>query len=291
MTEFLQQLTNGLAAGSIYALIAVGYSLVYGVLELINFAHGDIYMFATFVTVALLLTSVPWPVALIGGLITAAVLGMLVERFAYRPLRDANRIAPTVTAVGAALILENAAQLIWGPETRPFPVPFATGLVHIGDAIFSQLQFIVLATATVMAGALYAVVQHTDWGRSMRAIRDDTATAELIGIRVNRTIALVYAVGSAMGLIGGLLFAAYYNTIYIGMGFTGTMNAFAAAVLGGIGSLKGAFVGGLLLGVTQALAVGYVASGYQNTVAFLTLILVLLVRPTGLYGGLSGSRV
>jgi len=291
MIEFLQQLANGLAAGSIYALIAVGYSMVYGVLELINFTHGDVYMFATFTAVSLLWFGVAWPLAVLGGLLTSAVLGLAVERFAYRPLRNANRIAPTITAVGAALILENAAQLIWGPQTEPFPMSIGRRLFRIGGAVFSELQIVILITAAVMATILFVIVQYTSWGRAMRAIRDDLPTAELLGIPVNRTVAAVYAIGSAMGMIGGLLFSAYYNAVYVGMGFTGTMNAFAAAVLGGIGSLRGAFAGGLILGVMQALAVGYIASGYENSVAFLAMIGILLARPSGLFGGPTVSRV
>jgi branched-chain amino acid transport system permease protein len=291
MTELIQQLANGLAAGAIYALIAVGYSLVYGVLELINFAHGDVYMFATFVALTLLGIGLPWPFAVMGAVLVGALLGVLVERFAYRPLRDADRIAPTVSAIGAALILENLAQLIWGPETRPFPFVLSHSVIHIGGVTLAGLQLVILAVAALIALALYLVVQRTSWGRWMRAIRDDTPTAALIGIPVNKTIMAVYAIGGGIGVIGGVLFAAYYNATYIGMGFTGTMNAFAAAVLGGIGSLPGAFVGGLLLGVTQALAVGYVASGYENTVSFLVLIAVLILRPNGLFGRQHPRRV
>jgi branched-chain amino acid transport system permease protein len=291
VTELLQQLANGLAAGAIYALIAVGYSLVYGVLELINFAHGDVFMFATFVAMGLLLAGVPVPVAIAGSLLTGAILGLVVERVAYRPLREANRIAPTITAVGAALILENAAILIWGPQTYPFPLPVPDALVTVLGATVSVLQIVILIVAAAMAVLVYVVVQYTRWGQSMRAIRDDPPTAQLIGIPVDRTIATVYAFGSILGVVGGLLFAVYYNAIFVGMGFAGTMNAFVAAVIGGIGSLKGAFVGGLMLGVLQALAVGYIASGFQTSVAFLALIFVLVVRPYGLFGAAKATRI
>jgi branched-chain amino acid transport system permease protein len=291
VSVFLQQLANGLAAGSIYALIAVGYSLVYGVLELINFAHGDVFMFATFAAVALLLAGLPLPLVVILALLIGAGLGLVIERVAYRPLRSANRIAPTITAVGAALILENAAVLIWGPQTRPFPTPVPQGLFQVFGATVSVLQVAILAVAGAMALVVYLVVQHTAWGLAMRAIRDDAATAELIGIPVNRTIATVYAFGSILGVIAGLLYAIYYNAVFVGMGFSGTMNAFVAAVIGGIGSLQGAFVGGLLLGVLQALAVGYIASGFENSVAFLFMIVVLVVRPYGLFGTPRASRI
>lgn len=291
MTELVQQIVNGLATGSIYALIAVGYSMVYGVLELINFAHGDVFMLATFVTLSLILAGMPWPLAILLGVLTGAVLAMVVERVAYRPLRNADRIAPTITAVGAALIMQNAAILIWGPQTRPFPLPFGEGLFEVGGVLISVLQLVIIALAGLLAVALVALVRWTPWGRAMRAIRDDPITAELIGIPVNRIVAAVYAVGGGLGVVGGILFAAYYNAVYIGMGFAGTMYAFVAAVLGGIGSLKGAFVGGLLLGVMQALAVGYIASGFENTVAFLVMIGILWFRPRGLFALPTASRV
>lgn len=291
MTEFLQQISNGLAAGAIYALIAVGYSLVYGVLELINFAHGDVFMFATFAAVAFLLSGLPAPLAIVLALAVGAVLGLLIERFAYRPLRSANRLAPTITAVGAALILENAAVLLWGPQTRPFPMQPPDGLINLFGATVTTLQIAILVIAAAMGLLIYGVVQHTEWGRAMRAIRDDPATAQLIGIPVDRTVATVYALGAVLGVVGGLLYAVYYNAVFVGMGFAGTMNAFVAAVIGGIGSLRGAFVGGILLGVLQALAVGYVASGFENSVAFLVMIVVLLIRPYGLFGSPRATRI
>lgn len=291
MDLFLQQVVNGLASGSIYALIAVGYSMVYGVLELINFAHGDIFMLATFVTLGLMLAGVPWPLAMLGGILAGAIVAVIVERLAYRPLRDADRIAPTITAVGAALIIQNVAILVWGPQTRPFPLPFGAGLIEVGGVIVTVLQLVIIGLAAACALGLYALVQLTPWGRAMRAIRDDPTTAELIGVPVNVIVPAVYAVGGALGVVGGILFAAYYNAVYVGMGFTGTMNAFVAAVLGGIGSLKGAILGGLILGVMQALAVGYVASGFENTVAFLVMIGVLLLRPRGLFALPTASRV
>ncbi|WP_159718955.1 branched-chain amino acid ABC transporter permease [Geminicoccus flavidas] len=291
MTAFLQQVVNGLASGSIYALIAVGYSMVYGVLELINFAHGDIFMLATFLTLTLILLGVPWPLAILLGILAGAILAMIVERFAYRPLRNADRIAPTITAVGAALIIQNVALATWGPQTQPFPLPFGSGLIQLGGVYITVLQLIIFGMAGICALALYLLVQLTPWGRAMRAIRDDPTTAELVGVPVNRIVPAVYAVGGGLGVIGGILFAAYYNAVYIGMGFTGTMNAFVAAVLGGIGSLKGAFIGGLLLGVMQALAIGYIASGFENTVAFVIMIVILVLKPRGLFALPTASRV
>jgi branched-chain amino acid transport system permease protein len=290
MSQFGQQIVNGLAAGSIYALIAVGYNLVYGVLELINFAHGHVYMVGTFVVLALTLEGVPFVIALFGGMVVGALLGLAIERFAYRPLRNVNRIAPTVSAVGAALVLENVALLIWGPATRRFDAPLPEGTFRIAGVTLSYMHLIVFGTAIALAGLLFGLVQRTGWGRTVRAIRDDLPTAELMGIRVNRIVASVYALGSVLGVIAGVLFASYYNSVFVSMGFIGTLNAFTAAVIGGIGNIKGSFLGGLLLGILQALAVGYVASGYQNAVTFIVLILLLVVRPYGLLGRAQLSR-
>jgi branched-chain amino acid transport system permease protein len=280
----LQEMVDGLAAGSVYALIAVGYNMVYGMLGFINFAHGDVYMFTTFVTLSLITSGVPFAAALLIGLCAAGALGYSIERVAYRPLRTSNRIVPTVSAVGMALVLENTAQLIWGPTTRPFPNPLPQGLFHVGGLIVADMEPIIVGTAAVIGLLLYLLVRLTPWGRMVRAIRDDLPTAALMGIRVNAIVSSVYVIGAMLGLISGVLFACYYNSVYVAMGFTGTLNAFTAAVIGGIGSIGGGFAGGLLLGVIQALGVGYIGSGYQNTVTFAVLIALLLVRPNGLFG-------
>jgi branched-chain amino acid transport system permease protein len=290
MTTFLQQIVNGLAAGAVYALIAVGYNMVYGVLGFINFAHGDTYMFSTFIVLSMIDIHVPFWGAVAIGLVAAAVLGMSVERIAYRPLRTANRIAPTVSAVGVALVLENAAQVIWGPATRPFPSPLPHGLFHVLGVVITAMQIIILVTAAVIATALWVAVDHTSWGRKLRAIRDDLPTAELIGVSVNRLVSSVYAIGAMLGVISGVLFAAYYNSVYVTMGLTGTLNAFTAAVIGGIGSIAGSFTGGLSLGLLQALGAGYISSGYQNTITFVVLIAVLTLRPNGMFGKLTAVR-
>jgi len=181
-------------------------------------------------------------------------------------------------------VLENTAQLIWGPTTRPFPNPLPQGLFHVGGLIVADMEPIIVGTAAVIGLLLYLLVRLTPWGRMVRAIRDDLPTAALMGIRVNAIVSSVYVIGAMLGLISGVLFACYYNSVYVAMGFTGTLNAFTAAVIGGIGSIGGGFAGGLLLGVIQALGVGYIGSGYQNTVTFAVLIALLLVRPNGLFG-------
>lgn len=290
MTELGQQIVNGLAAGSIYALIAVGYNLVYGVLELINFAHGHVYMIGTFAVLALVLQGVPFAIALLLGIFIGAVLGVAIERFAYRPLRNVNRIAPTVSAVGAALVLENIALIIWGPATRRFNSPFPQGTFEIAGITLSYMHLIIFGISILLALLLFALVQRTGWGRTVRAIRDDLPTAELMGIRVDIIVPSVYAFGSILGVIAGVLFASYYNSVYVAMGFIGTLNAFTAAVIGGIGNIKGSFLGGLLLGLLQALAVGYIASGYQHAITFVVLIMLLVARPYGLFGRAQLSR-
>lgn len=290
MSELAQQIVNGLAAGAIYALVAVGYNLVYGLLGLINFSHGHVYMMGTFTTLSLMTYGWPFPLAILGGMVMGALLGLLIERIAYRPLRAADRIIPTVSAVAASLVLENAATVIWGPASRRFDTPLPDGQITVLGVTFTAMHAIVFGVAALMAVALWLFVEKSSWGRNVRAIRDDLPTAQLMGISVNRTVASVYAIGSVLGVVAGVLFAAYYNTVYVGMGFAGTLNAFTAAVIGGIGSIKGSFIGGLSLGVIQALAVGFVSSGYMNAITFVVLIVFLLVRPLGLLGRVEVSR-
>lgn len=291
MDYFLAQVTNGLASGSIYALIAIGYSLVYGVLKLINFAHGDVYMFGTFVAVALLLTVMPPVLALLVAILVGALLAVLVERIAYRPLRDANRIAPTVSAIGAALIIRNTAQKVWGTSTRPFPLHLDAPVIPIFGIGISSIQVAVFLIAVLLMLGFDLFVRRSLTGKAMRAVAQDMTAAGYMGIPVNRIVVLVYALGGALGVAGGILFALNYNTVFVAMGFTGTLKAFIAAVIGGIGNLRGAFLGGLLLGVIEALAAGYISSGYRDAIAFAVLIVVLLVRPQGLLGARATNKV
>lgn len=283
MEFFLSQLLNGLSAGTVYALLAVGYSLVYGILQQINFAHGYVYMFGVFVLMAMTSGGAPLWLAIITSLAVGAVMAIIIERFAYRPVRG-NRMAPTVTAVGVGLIIENIARLIWGSQIRPLPFPLQDVIWQIGPVVVTPLQLIVLATGLLMAGILWFISNRTNVGRAMRAVRDDLPTAELMGIPVNRVVTFVYALGAVFGVAGGILYGAYYNRIDVAMGFVGTLNAFTATIIGGIGSTWGAFAGGLLLGVVQALVTGYLGGSLLNTVTFVLLILFLLFRPNGLAG-------
>lgn len=283
MQFFVTQLLNGLTAGVVYAMLAVGYSLVYGILQQINFAHGYVYMFGTFVTASLITSGVPLAPAIAAGLATGAVIAIFVERFAYRPVRG-NRLAPTVTAVGVGLIIENVAQLIWTSKVRPMPFPLQANVFRAGPVLMSPLQIVVAVVGLAMAALLWIISTRTDLGRAMRAVKDDLATAELMGVPVDRVIVTVYVLGAVFGVVGGILYGAYYNSLSITMGFAGTLNAFTATVIGGIGSVWGAFAGGLLLGVVQAMVTGYVSSALLNTVTFLLLIAFLLLRPTGIAG-------
>lgn len=290
MDFFTIQLLNGLTAGVVYAMLAVGYSLVYGILQQINFAHGYIYMFGTFVAASMIAGGAPLPVAILAGLGSGVLVALVVERLAYRPVRG-NRLAPTVTAVGVGLIIENVARLIWGSQIRPMAFPWQSDLLSIGPLTISPLQILVLLVGLTMALVLWLVTTRTDVGRAMRAVRDDLPTAELMGIPVNKVVVFVYVLGALFGVVGGILYGAYYNSISITMGFSGTLNAFTATVIGGIGSVWGAFAGGLLLGVVQALVTGYVSSALLNTVTFALLVGFLLVRPVGIAGVRVANRL
>ena len=283
MQFFATQLLNGMTAGVVYAMLAVGYSLVYGVLQQINFAHGYVYMFGTFVTASLISSGAPLWIAILAGLASGAVIAIVVERFAYRPVRD-NRLAPTVTAVGVGLIIENVARLIWSSRIRPMPFPFQSDIIRLGPVTLSPLQIIVAGVGLAMAALLWVIGTKTNLGRAMRAVKDDLPTAELMGVPVNRVIVTVYVLGALFGVVGGILYGAYYNTLSVTMGFSGTLNAFTATVIGGIGSVWGAFAGGLLLGIVQAMVTGYVSSALLNTVTFALLIAFLLFRPNGIAG-------
>lgn len=281
MEFFATQLLNGLTSGVVYAMLAVGYSLVYGILQQINFAHGYVYMFGTFVTASLIGGGMPWPFAVLSGIVTGVLIAVVVERFAYRPVRG-NRLAPTVTAVGIGLIIENLARLIWGSQIRPMQFPLQDQVWRVGGLLITPLQLVILGVGLAMAAVMAVIATRTNMGRAMRAVRDDLPTAELMGIPVNKVIVFVYALGAAFGVIGGVMYGAYYNAISVTMGFSGTLNAFTATVIGGIGSVWGAFLGGIVLGVVQAFVTGYVSSALLNTVTFSILVAFLLVRPTGI---------
>jgi len=306
MDIFLQQIINGLVLGSIYALVALGYTMVYGILGLINFAHGDIVMVgalvALTVTHALAGSGLPAPLVL---LLAAAVamlvcisLGFVIERVAYRPLRRAPRLAPLITAIGISILLQYSAALIWGKQYISMPELIKPGQIAVGGAQFTELQgFIFLLACAVMAGLLW-FIKASRMGRAMRATEQNPDVAELMGVDTNRIISFTFLLGSALGAIAGVMVVLYYGLGHYFMGFMLGMKAFTAAVLGGIGNVAGAMLGGMLLGIIESLASGYIGdltggvlgSNYRDIFAFLVLILVLVLKPSGLMGRHEGER-
>jgi branched-chain amino acid transport system permease protein len=287
----IQQIMNGLALGGVYALITMGYSMVYSILRLMNFAHGDVYMLGTML-IGVLLVDVGMPVlpAVLLGVVTGAITAIIVERVAYRPLRFEDRSISMITAVGASLILRNVAEYLWEPRTHPFPSLLGTGAIDVAGLRITTGHIGVLVVTFLVIGALNLFLRYTKTGKAILFVAQDVSTSALMGIRVDRTIRLVYAIGGALGVVGGVLFGSIYNSVYPWMGFTGTMKAFTAAVIGGIGNLTGAMVGGFVLGVIEALASGYISSAYRDAISFFLLILMLLFKPSGLFGSQAAEQ-
>lgn len=300
MDILLQQVLNGLVLGSLYALVALGYTMVYGILELINFAHGEVVMLGAMVALTVLGllagSGLPGPVQLLAALLVAApfcmAVGFAVERVAYRPLRRAPRLAPLITAIGMSIVLQNAAMIVWGRQYRPFPPILDVKVYEWWGATITDLQLVIVAAAASVMVALLLIVGRTRLGRAMRATAQHPEVAALMGVDVNRVIALTFVIGSALAAVAGVLVSAYYGLAHYGMGFILGLKAFTAAVLGGIGNIPGAVLGGLLLGVIESLGAGYIGdltggvlgSHYQDVFAFFVLILVLVLRPSGLLG-------
>ncbi len=287
---FEQQLVNGLTLGVIYALIAVGYTMVYGVIELINFAHGEIYMLGAFFCVTFItLAGLPLWLAILMAMACCAVLGVLIDIIAYRPLRGSHRLAVLITAIGMSIFLQNLALVIWGSRPKAFPqdaVPafFAEQAFAFGDVNITWLHLFIFAVTTIMMVGLYLIISRTQIGAAMRALAQNRTACQLMGVNVNRVISFTFALGSAMGAMAGVLVAMFYNTLYPTMGYTAGVKAFAAAVLGGIGSVPGAMFGGLVLGVAEAMGAGYVSSLYRDGVAYAVMIAVIIFRPSGILG-------
>jgi branched-chain amino acid transport system permease protein len=306
MDIFLQQIINGLVLGSIYALVALGYTMVYGILGLINFAHGDIVMVGALVTItvtqALAGSGLPAPVILLiaGGAAVAVcvLLGVSIERIAYRPLRRAPRLAPLITAIGISILLQYSAALIWGKQYLSMPELIDSDHYAVGGAQFTGLQaFIFLLACAVMAGLLW-FIKSSHIGKAMRATEQNPDVAGLMGVDTNRIISFTFLLGSALGAVAGVMVVLYYGLGHYFMGFMLGMKAFTAAVLGGIGNVAGAMLGGMLLGIIESLASGYIGeltggvlgSNYRDIFAFLVLILVLVLRPAGLLGQHTSER-
>ncbi|HWR44064.1 branched-chain amino acid ABC transporter permease [Sporomusa sp.] len=280
-----QQLINGISLGSIYALIALGYTMVYGIIRLINFAHGDIYMVGAyagfFATSVFKFSFVP---ALIFSMAAAAAIGMAIEKAAYRPLRNAPKIAILITAIGVSLFLEYGGMLLVSPQPRTFPAVFNAEVYNVWGLVINSQQVVILVVSLLLMVILTYVVHQTKIGKAMRAVSFDTDAARLMGIDVDRVISFTFGIGSALAAAAGVLVGVYYNSIDPLMGIMPGLKAFVAAVLGGIGSIPGAMLGGTILGVIEALVSGFWSSTFRDAVAFGILIIILLWRPTGLLG-------
>ncbi len=302
METFLQQLINGVTLGSIYALVALGYTMVYGIVGLINFAHGELVMVgaltALSVIQALMSAGLGLPPAalMMAGLLVAMPLCMLLayamERIAYRPLRRAPRLAPLITAIGVSIVLQNAAMLVWGRSYFSFPPVFAATTYTVAGAAVTDLQVLIVLLAAALMAGLLLVVHRTRLGLAMRATAENAQVASLMGVDANRVIVAAFLLGAALAAVAGLMVSAYYGIAHYYMGFMLGLKAFTAAVLGGIGNLAGAMLGGLLLGLIESMGAGYIGdltgdvlgSNYQDVFAFLVLVVVLTVRPSGLLG-------
>jgi len=300
-----QQLVNGLTLGAVYALIALGYSMVYGILQLLNFAHGDVYMIGAFVGYGVLTVLAPrsglllpvWaiiPAMLLAAMLLSGLLGVLIEWFAYRPLRNAPRIAPLISALGMSFFLQNAVLLTLSASFRTVRtevlLPPRLG-IDLGPARISAVRILVIATAIVLMVALDYLVRRTRLGRAMRAVAIDREAAAMMGVDVDRVIVMTFFIGSALAGAAGVLVGLAFTQVWHLMGFTAGLKGFTAAVVGGIGNIPGAMLGGLLLGLAESLAVGFISPTYKDLIAFVVLVLVLLVRPTGLLGAKIQQKV
>ena len=284
MTQFLQQLVNGLSLGSIYALIALGYTMVYGIIKLINFAHGDIYMLGAFTAFyATTVFHLNFFLALIVAMVLCGVLGVLIERIAYKPLRHATRITALITAMGVSYILEYTTQYFAGSEVKTFPEDVLNNAVfQIGGIQISQQQIYIIAVTLILMLALTYIVGRTRMGRAMRAVSVDEKAAELMGISVDRTISFTFLLGSVLAGAAGVLVGVYYNSINPLMGMVPGLKAFIAAVFGGIGIIPGAMIGGFAIGIAETMVVAYGSSLYRDAIVYVILILILIIKPAGL---------
>jgi branched-chain amino acid transport system permease protein len=300
MDIFFQQIINGLVLGSMYALVALGYTMVYGIINLINFAHGEVLMFGALtswtVVVALDETGMPgWLMMLISlgcAVAVCATLNFSIEKLAYRPLRNAPRLAPLITAMGMSLLLQTIAMIIWKPNPKPYPLLLPTEPIDLGGPVISVTQCLILGLTVTILAALMYLVNRTKLGRAMRATAENPRVAALMGVKPDVVISATFIIGAALAAVAGIMWAANYGTVQHTMGFLPGLKAFTAAVLGGIGNLAGAVLGGILLGLVEALGAGYLGdltggvlgSHYADIFAFVALILVLTLRPQGLLG-------
>ncbi|MGN1344177.1 MAG: branched-chain amino acid ABC transporter permease [Traorella sp.] len=285
MTVFFQQLINGLSLGSIYALVALGYTMVYGIIKLINFAHGDIYMLgAYFGFLAITYLHVGFIEAILIAMVGCAILGVLIERIAYKPLRNATRIAALITAIGVSYFLEAGTQKVLGTQVRSFPSVLGNNVYTFFGLRITSQQIVIFITTIVLMLILQFIVKKTKVGRAMRAVSTDADAAKLMGINVDATISVTFAIGSALAGAAGVLVGIYYTTINPLMGMLPGIKAFIAAVFGGIGIIPGAMFGGFFIGICEALVSGYGGSLFKDAVVYVILIIILVIKPAGLLG-------
>ncbi|MFV0601119.1 MAG: branched-chain amino acid ABC transporter permease [Brachymonas sp.] len=292
---FMQQFVNALSLGSLYALIAIGYTMVYGILRLINFAHGDVFMIGGYLAFyAVTAFMMPWWIAVIVAIGMTTLFGMGLERVAYRPLRDSPRISIMISAIGASFLIENLAIVLFDARPKAFPVPdfFASTFV-LGDVHISMVSIVIPVVTAIILAVLLWVIYRTKTGMAMRAVATDIDAARLMAIDVNRIISFTFAIGSALAAVGGIMWALKYPRLEPLMGIMPGLKCFIAAVIGGIGSIAGAVLGGLLLGLIELMTIAFLPelTGYKDAFAFVLLIVVLLVKPTGLLGSKQGEKV
>jgi branched-chain amino acid transport system permease protein len=291
---FIQQFINGMIKGSLYAMIALGYTMVYGILGIINFSHGEVFMIGAMVamTVTTLLVKaglgpvLALLIATLAAMVACMITSFLVERLAYRPLRHAPKLAPLITAIGVSFILQALAMQFWGREHFPFPDVFPADRINLfGNVGITMREIIIMVVSLIMMGGLFVLVNHTKLGRAMRATSENVNVTALMGVNPNRVISATFMIGAALAAVAGILFASNYGgKVHFYMGFIPGMKAFIAAVLGGIGNIPGALVGGLALGLVEAMGAGYISAEYEDVFAFVVLVVVLIFRPSGLLG-------
>lgn len=287
LQQLVQQVINGLVIGSVYSLIALGYTMVFGILGFINFAHGDVYMIGAFIGLALLGTGAfSFGTALVGAAILTAVVGVAIEMIAYRPVRRFGKgfeDAMLVSAIGVSIFLETLAQVVWGTETHSMGNVIHKVAYDLGGIHVSSIQILIFVLAVVLMVVLHLFVTRTVTGAAMRATAQNMVAARLMGISVNRVVSVTFAIGSILAAIGGMLVGAYFDAVYPLMGWTAGIKAFTAAVLGGIGSIPGAMIAGILIGLVETLGSAYISSGFRDGFAFIILIMTLLFLPSGLF--------
>ena len=280
----LQQLINGLTQGSLYALVAIGFVIIFGTMNLVTFAHGEVYMVGAFMGYfALTLWNLPWPVALLMGMAAGWILGVLMEKIAFRPMRNVGHMPPLLITIGMSIILKEAVMIVWGAENRPVPSLFGQ-TIQVGNSQISLLQLAIMGIVVMLIVGLQLLIQGTKIGRAMRATAQDHEAAQAMGVNADRVFNIAFALASLLGGAGGVLVGIYYNAVSATMGGTAGMKGFAACIFGGLTSIPGAILGSLIIGVVENLTVQYIASGYRDIIGFLVMVAVLIVRPQGLLG-------